>query len=82
MKTKKLHQSHNHNHNALPGVHGPGHETLDGNLSLLEVLGRGVLNLELSHGITEGLLNLLLLAALQLHGQTWVRDLLLDTRDV
>ena len=66
----------------LAGRHGLGNEALEGKLLLLEVLGGGVLNLELRHGLREGLLNLLLLAALELEGESGVGDDLLDAGDV
>lgn len=58
------------------------YRTLKSEVLLLEVLGRGVLNLELGHGIRQSGLNLLLLAALELAGRERVGDHLLDTRDV
>lgn len=66
----------------LPCGHSLGNQTLESKLLLLEVLGGGVLNLELSHSITESRLNALLVAALELHGHTRVGDNLLDTGDV
>ena len=66
----------------LAGGHSLGHETLKSQLLLLEVLGGGVLNLELGHSVTEGRLDLLLVATLQLHGHSGVRHNLLDTGDV
>ena len=66
----------------LPGGHSLGHEPLQGQLLLLEVVGRRVLELQLRHGLAEGLLDLVLLATLQLEGQCRVGDDLLDTRDV
>lgn len=66
----------------LPSSHGLGHEPLESKLLLLEVIGGGVLNLELAHSVTESGLNLLLVAALQFHGHGGVRNELLNTRDV
>ena len=62
--------------------HGLGDQPLESKLLLLEVLGRGVLNLELAHGLAERLLNLVLLAALELEGESRVRDDLLNAGDV
>lgn len=59
-----------------------GDNTLERKLLLLEVIAAGILNLELSHGVRERALNLLLLAALELHAHGWVRDDLLDSADV
>ena len=66
----------------LPGGHGLGNDTLEGQLLLLEVVGRGVLDLELGHGVAESRLDLLLLVALELERHGGVRDDLLNTRDV
>lgn len=62
--------------------HGLGDETLEGELLLLEVLGGGVAELEGSHGVADGALDLLLLATLELEGEGRVGDDLLDTADV
>jgi hypothetical protein len=66
----------------LPCGHGLGNQALESELLLLEVLGGGVLNLELGHGVAESGLNALLVATLELHGHTGVRDDLLNTGDV
>lgn len=66
----------------LPGGHGLGHQPLEAELLLLEVLGARVLNLQLAHGLAEGLLDLLLLTALELEAQRWVGDDLLHAGDV
>lgn len=66
----------------LPCGHSLGNQTLESKLLLLEVLGGGVLNLELGHGVAESGLNALLVAALELHGHARVGDNLLDTGDV
>ena len=66
----------------LSGGHGLGDEALESKLLLLEVLGGGVLDLELSHGLADGLLDLLALVTLDLEGQSRVGDDLLDTADV
>lgn len=66
----------------LPCGHSLGNQTLESKLLLLEVLGGGVLNLELGHSVAESRLNTLLVAALELHGHTRVGDNLLDTGDV
>lgn len=66
----------------LAGGHGLGDQALQSQLLLLEVLGGGVLDLQLGHGVAESRLDLLLVATLQLHRHTGVRDNLLDTRDV
>ena len=71
-----------------PGVghlsrgHGLGDDTLQGKLLLLQVVGSGLLDLELGHGVAQGGLDLLLLATLQLEGQAGVRDDVLHTGDV
>lgn len=70
-----------------PGYHLAGRErlgdnALQGKLLLLQVLGGGVLDLELSHGVAERRLDLLLLAALEPDGGGRVRDHLLNTGDV
>jgi hypothetical protein len=66
----------------LPRGHGLGNETLESKLLLLEVIGRSVLELEGAKGLAEGLLDLLLLAALELERQSRVRDDLLNTGNV
>lgn len=66
----------------LSGGHGLGDETLEGEFLLLEVLGGGVLDLELGHGVTESGLDAVLVAALELEGHAGVGDDLLDTGDV
>jgi hypothetical protein len=73
-----FHQLGNH----LTGGHGLGHQSLKSKLLLLEVVSRRVLNLELAHGLAEGLLNLVLLSALELERQCWVGDDLLNAGDV
>ncbi len=62
--------------------HGLGDKALEGQLLLLEIVGRRVLNLELSHGVAQRLLDLLLLAALELERQARVRDDIFNARDV
>lgn len=66
----------------LSGRHGLGHQPLEGQLLLLEVLSRAIAELESGHGIADGALNLLLLAALELEGQSRVGDNLLNSADV
>jgi hypothetical protein len=66
----------------LAGGHSLGDQALESQLLLLEVLGGGVLDLELSHGVAEGRLDLLLVATLELHRHAGVGDDLLNTRDV
>lgn len=66
----------------LAGRHSLGHETLESKLLLLEVLGGGVLNLKLGHGVRKSRLDALLVATLQLHGQGRLGDHLLNTGDV
>lgn len=66
----------------LAGGHGLGDQALEGKLLLLEVLGGGVLDLELGHGVAESRLDLLLVATLELHGHGGVGDDLLNTGDV
>jgi hypothetical protein len=66
----------------LPCGHSLGDQTLESKLLLLEVLGGGVLNLELGHGVAESGLNALLVATLELHGHAGVGDDLLNTGDV
>jgi len=62
--------------------HGLGDETLEGELLLLEVLGGGVVELEGGHGVADGALDLVLLAALELERQCRVGDNLLNTANV
>lgn len=62
--------------------HGLGYESLQGELLLLEVLGRRVLDLQLAHSLAEGLLDSLLLAALELQRHCGVGDDLLNAADV
>jgi len=70
-------------HNScLTRGHGLGDQSLERQLLLLQVLSAGVLNLQLAHGLAETLLNLVLLATLELEGKSWVRDNLLDTGNV
>lgn len=69
-------------HLHLAGSHGLGDKALQGELLLLQVLGGGILDLQLSHGIAESRFNLLLVATLQLHGHAGVGDDLLNPRDV
>ncbi len=66
----------------LSAGEGLGDQPLEGELLLLKILGGGLLNLELRHGIAESALDLVLLSTLQLEGESRVRDHLLDTRDV
>lgn len=66
----------------LAGSHSLGDQALKGELLLLEVLGGGILDLQLGHGVAQSRLNLLLVATLQLHGHARVGDNLLDTGDV
>ena len=66
----------------LSGGHGLGDKTLEGELLLLELVGRGLVELESGHGIAHGGLDLLLLATLHLEGQSLVRDNLLNTANV
>jgi hypothetical protein len=66
----------------LPRRHGLGDQPLKGKLLLLEVVRRRSLNLELLHGLGERLLDLLLLAALELDREGRVGDDVLNTRDV
>lgn len=68
--------------NDLPRRHGLGDNTLQGNLLLLQVLSGRILDLELSHGVGEGLLDLVLLATLELERKRWVGDDVLNTGDV
>ena len=62
--------------------HSLGDETLEGELLLLEIIGRRVLNLELAHSFAERLLDLLLLSALHLERQGRVGNDVLDARNV
>lgn len=62
--------------------HGLGDETLEGELLLLEVLGGAIGELKSTHGVADSLLNLLLLATLELEGESGVGDNLLDTANV
>lgn len=66
----------------LSGGHGLCDESLQSKLLLLEILGGGVLDLELSHGVAESRLDLVLVATLDLEGHAWVSDDLLNTGDV
>lgn len=66
----------------LTGGHGLGHQSLERELLLLQVISGRVLNLELAHGLAERLLNLVLLATLELEGQGRVGDDLLNAGDV
>ena len=75
-------KSKNSRRNCLAGGHGLGDGALEGKLLLLEVVAGGVLNLELGHGVAESRLDLLLLAALELHAHAGVADNLLNTGDV
>jgi len=66
----------------LAGGESLGDNTLERQLLLLEILGRSILDLELTHSLAKGRLDLLLLATLELERQGRVRDHLLNTRDV
>lgn len=66
----------------LAGGHSLGDQALESQLLLLEVLRGGVLNLQLGHSVAKSRFDLLLVATLQLHGHSRVRDDLLDARDV
>jgi hypothetical protein len=66
----------------LSGRESLGDDALERELLLLEVLGGGVLNLELSHGVGESSLDLLLLATLEADGGGRVGDHLLNAGDV
>lgn len=66
----------------LPGSHSPSNESLEGKLLLLEIIGSRVFNLELGHGITEGRLDLLLVATLELNRHGGIRDDLLNAGDI
>lgn len=68
--------------NTLTRGHGLGDQSLERQLLLLEVVSSRILDLELAHGLAEALLDLLLLAALQLKGESGVRHDLLNTGDV
>jgi hypothetical protein len=62
--------------------HSLGHQPLEGELLLLEVVGGALVELESSHGVADCVLDLLLLAALELQGQGRVGDDLLDAANV
>lgn len=62
--------------------HGLGDKALQGKLLLLQVVRSAVVELQGAHGVADGALDLLLLAALELQGQSRVGDNLLDTADV
>jgi hypothetical protein len=62
--------------------HGLGHQPLEGELLLLEVVCAALVELESSHGVADGVLNLLLLTTLELQGQGRVGDDLLDAANV
>jgi hypothetical protein len=66
----------------LSGGESLGDDALERKLLLLEVLGGGVVDLELSHGVRESRLDLLLLAALEADRSSGVGDHLLDAGDV
>jgi hypothetical protein len=66
----------------LAGGHGLGDHSLQCKLLLLQVIGGGILDLELSHGIAESRLDLVLGSTLELEGHGGVGDDLLDSRDV
>ena len=66
----------------LAAGHGLGHETLEGELLLLQLLGGGVVDLKGAHRVADGGLDLVLLATLELERQRGVRDELLDVGDV
>lgn len=67
---------------SLPGGEGLGDDALERKLLFPKVVGAGVFDLELGHGVAERRLDLLLLAALELEGHGRVRDHLLDARNV
>lgn len=62
--------------------HGFGYQPFQGKLLLLQVVGGAFVELQCSHCVTDRVLNLLLLAALQLEGQGGVGDNLFDTANV
>lgn len=66
----------------LSGREGLGDNALERQLLLLQVISRSILNLELSHGVAESRLNLLLLATLEADSGHGVGDHLLNTGDV
>jgi hypothetical protein len=66
----------------LSGRHGLGDETLQGELLLLEVVGGALAELKSSHGVADGGLDLLLLSALELQGQSGVGHDLLNAANV
>lgn len=66
----------------LTSGHGLGDQSLERKLLLLQVISAGILDLQLAHGLAEALLNLVLLATLELERKSWVRDDLLDTGNV
>ena len=66
----------------LSGGESLGDNALERELLLLQVISRSILDLELSHGVRESRLDLLLLAALEADGCGRVGDHLLNARDV
>jgi hypothetical protein len=66
----------------LSGGESLGDNALERKLLLLQVLSGSILDLELSHGVRESRLNLLLLTALEADGCGRVGDHLLNTGDV
>jgi hypothetical protein len=66
----------------LAGSEGLGDNSLEGQLLLLQVISRGILNLKLGHGVAESGLDLLLLATLQADGRSGIRDHLLNAGNV
>jgi hypothetical protein len=71
-----------HQQSDLARGHGLGDQTLEGELVLLEILGGALVELEGGHSVADGALDLLLLATLELEGESRVGDDLLDTANV
>ena len=67
---------------SLPSGKSPGHDTLERQFLLLQLLRIRVLDLKLCHRVTESRFNFLPLSTLEFERSTRVRDHLFDARDV
>src|SRR5436305_13283886 len=66
----------------LASRHGFGNNSLKSELLFLQVIGTGIFDLKLSHGIAESRLNLLLGTTLELDRHSRVGNNLFDTRNI
>ena len=66
----------------LAGRHSLGNNSFQRELLLLQVIRGGIFDLELGHSITEGRLDLLLLATLELDRCSRIRNHLFNTGNV